>query len=158
MRRGSHRLHDTNTRPSTTRRCSLTQTMPSRSFACARRRLSSRLDSIKKTACGDGHSHCLLCGVSFGPQGVSAVLCVQCKNVGGLPRVSASWRALAQLLWVFLWQRAVPLRCLFASLQHICSKCGVYSNSRTCPLWLCRICQEQQEVRGRRDTIMEGER
>lgn len=47
------------------------------------RRLSSHLDNIKKTACGDGHSHCLLCGVSFGPQGVTAVLCVQCKKVGG---------------------------------------------------------------------------
>lgn len=52
-------------------------------FARPRRRLSSRLDTIKKTACGDGHSHCLLCGASFGPQGVTAVLCVQCKNVGG---------------------------------------------------------------------------
>lgn len=63
----------------------VTQTLhlPSRPFACARRRLSSRLDNIKKTACGDGHSHCLLCGASFGPQGVTAVLCVQCKNVGG---------------------------------------------------------------------------
>ncbi|CAG05309.1 unnamed protein product [Tetraodon nigroviridis] len=68
-------------------------------------RLSSRLDNIRKTACGDGHSRCLLCGVSFAPQGVTAVLCVQCKN-------------------------------------HICSKCGVFSNSRTCPMWLCRICQE----------------
>lgn len=56
----------------------------SRPFACPRRRLSSRLDNIKKTACGDGHSHCLLCGASFGPQGVTAVLCVQCNNVGGL--------------------------------------------------------------------------
>uniref|UniRef100_A0A674MQI5 Rabphilin 3A homolog (mouse), b n=2 Tax=Takifugu rubripes TaxID=31033 RepID=A0A674MQI5_TAKRU len=75
-------------------------------------RLSSRLDTIKKTACGDGHSHCLLCGASFGPQGVTAVLCVQCKN-------------------------------------HICSKCGIYSNSRTSPVWLCRICQEQQEIQKR---------
>uniref|UniRef100_A0A671UIB4 Rabphilin 3A homolog (mouse), b n=1 Tax=Sparus aurata TaxID=8175 RepID=A0A671UIB4_SPAAU len=40
-------------------------------------RLSSRLDNIKKTACGDGRSHCLLCGATFGPQGVTAVLCVQ---------------------------------------------------------------------------------
>uniref|UniRef100_A0A8C4EXP9 C2 domain-containing protein n=1 Tax=Dicentrarchus labrax TaxID=13489 RepID=A0A8C4EXP9_DICLA len=31
----------------------------------------------------DGQSHCLLCGASFGPQGVTAVLCVQCKKVGG---------------------------------------------------------------------------
>lgn len=47
------------------------------------RRLSSRLDNIKKTVCGDGQSHCLLCGASFGPQGVTAVLCVQCKKVAG---------------------------------------------------------------------------
>uniref|UniRef100_A0A8D3AEC1 Rabphilin 3A homolog (mouse), b n=1 Tax=Scophthalmus maximus TaxID=52904 RepID=A0A8D3AEC1_SCOMX len=46
-------------------------------------RLSSRLDNIKKTVCGDGQSHCLLCGASFGPQGVTAVLCVQCKKVAG---------------------------------------------------------------------------
>ncbi len=52
-------------------------------FACVLRRLSSRLDNIRKTACGDGQSHCLLCGASFGPQGVTAVLCVQCKKVGG---------------------------------------------------------------------------
>ncbi|XP_071322628.1 rabphilin-3A isoform X2 [Trachinotus anak] len=43
-------------------------------------RLSSRLDNIKKTACGDGQAHCLLCGAAFGPQGVTAVLCVQCKK------------------------------------------------------------------------------
>uniref|UniRef100_A0A8C6KXS8 Rabphilin 3A homolog n=1 Tax=Nothobranchius furzeri TaxID=105023 RepID=A0A8C6KXS8_NOTFU len=72
-------------------------------------RLSSRLDNIKKTACGDGQSHCLLCAASFGPQGVTAVLCVQCKH-------------------------------------HMCSKCGIWNNSRTCPMWLCRICNEQQEV------------
>lgn len=52
-------------------------------FACVLRRLSSRLDSIKRTACGDGQSHCLLCGASFAAQGVTAVLCVQCKKVGG---------------------------------------------------------------------------
>uniref|UniRef100_A0A673CPD3 RabBD domain-containing protein n=1 Tax=Sphaeramia orbicularis TaxID=375764 RepID=A0A673CPD3_9TELE len=46
-------------------------------------RLSTRLDNIKKTACGDGQSHCLLCGASFGPQGVTAVLCVQCNKVSG---------------------------------------------------------------------------
>uniref|UniRef100_A0AAQ6AE07 C2 domain-containing protein n=1 Tax=Amphiprion ocellaris TaxID=80972 RepID=A0AAQ6AE07_AMPOC len=40
-----------------------------------------RLDNIKKTACGDGQSRCLLCGEAFGPQGVTAVLCVQCKKV-----------------------------------------------------------------------------
>ncbi|KAM8743154.1 rabphilin-3A [Acanthopagrus schlegelii] len=75
-------------------------------------RLSSRLDNIKKTACGDGRSHCLLCGATFGPQGVTAVLCVQCQ-------------------------------------KHICSKCGLRSDSRTCPAWLCRICNEQQEVQKR---------
>ncbi|XP_041816270.1 double C2-like domain-containing protein beta [Chelmon rostratus] len=75
-------------------------------------RLSSRLDSIKRTACGDGQSHCLLCGASFAAQGVTAVLCVQCK-------------------------------------KHMCSKCGIWSNSRTCPVWLCRICNEHQEVQKR---------
>ncbi|KAA8584276.1 hypothetical protein FQN60_008061 [Etheostoma spectabile] len=64
-------------------------------------RLSSRLHNIKKTACGNGQSHCLLCGASFGPQG------------------------------------------------HMCSKCGILSNSRTSPMWLCRICNEQQEVQKR---------
>ncbi|XP_005946379.1 rabphilin-3A isoform X1 [Haplochromis burtoni] len=75
-------------------------------------RLSSRLDNIKKTACGDGEMHCLLCGASFGPQGVTAVLCVQCK-------------------------------------KHMCTKCGISSNSRTCPVWLCQICNEQIEVQKR---------
>ncbi|KAF3849230.1 hypothetical protein F7725_015727 [Dissostichus mawsoni] len=75
-------------------------------------RLSSRLDNIKKTACGDGQSHCLLCGASFGPQGVTAVLCVQCN-------------------------------------KHMCSKCGIFSNGRTSPTWLCRICNEQKEVQKR---------
>ncbi|XP_034403106.1 LOW QUALITY PROTEIN: rabphilin-3A [Cyclopterus lumpus] len=75
-------------------------------------RLSSRLKNIERTACGDGRSHCLLCGTSFGPQGVTAVLCVQCN-------------------------------------KHMCSKCGIRSNSRTSPVWLCRICNEQQEVQKR---------
>ncbi|XP_030006284.1 rabphilin-3A isoform X2 [Sphaeramia orbicularis] len=75
-------------------------------------RLSTRLDNIKKTACGDGQSHCLLCGASFGPQGVTAVLCVQCN-------------------------------------KRMCSKCGIWSNSRACPVWLCRICNEHQEVQKR---------
>uniref|UniRef100_I3KDQ8 Rabphilin 3A n=1 Tax=Oreochromis niloticus TaxID=8128 RepID=I3KDQ8_ORENI len=75
-------------------------------------RLSSRLDNIKKTACGDGELRCLLCGASFGPQGVTAVLCVQCK-------------------------------------KHMCTKCGISSNSRTCPVWLCQICNEQLEVQKR---------
>uniref|UniRef100_A0A4W6DEL8 C2 domain-containing protein n=1 Tax=Lates calcarifer TaxID=8187 RepID=A0A4W6DEL8_LATCA len=72
-----------------------------------------RLDNIKKTACGDGQSHCLLCGASFGPQGVTAVLCVHCKNVG------------------------------------VCVKCGIMSNSRSSPVWLCRICSEHQEMHKR---------
>ncbi|XP_030598812.1 double C2-like domain-containing protein beta [Archocentrus centrarchus] len=75
-------------------------------------RLSSRLDNIKKTACGDGESRCLLCGASFGPQGVTAVLCVQCN-------------------------------------KHMCTKCGIWSNSRTCPMWLCRLCNEQLEIQKR---------
>ncbi|CAJ1070060.1 rabphilin-3A isoform X2 [Xyrichtys novacula] len=75
-------------------------------------RLSSRLDDIKKTARGDGQSECLLCGASFGLQGVTAVLCVQCKN-------------------------------------HMCSKCGIFSNSRSSPVWLCRICNEHLEVQKR---------
>ncbi|XP_033979241.1 rabphilin-3A [Trematomus bernacchii] len=61
-------------------------------------RLSSRLDNIKKTACGDGQSHCLLCGASFGPQGVTAVLCVQCNKhmcskcgIFSNGRTSATW-------------------------------------------------------------------
>lgn len=52
-------------------------------FSLVCRRLSSRLDNIKRTACGDGRSHCLLCGASFGPQGVTAVLCVHCNKAGG---------------------------------------------------------------------------
>ncbi|RVE66180.1 hypothetical protein OJAV_G00124160 [Oryzias javanicus] len=75
-------------------------------------RLSNRLDSIKKTACGDGQSHCLLCGASFGLQAVAAVLCAQCK-------------------------------------KHICSKCGIWINSRPSPMWLCQICKEQQEIQKR---------
>ncbi|XP_049460422.1 rabphilin-3A [Epinephelus fuscoguttatus] len=75
-------------------------------------RLTSRLDNIKKTACGDGQSRCLLCGTAFGPQGATAVLCVQCN-------------------------------------KHMCSKCGIWSNSRTSPIWLCRICNEQIEVQKR---------
>ncbi|KAM7368633.1 hypothetical protein PAMP_012953 [Pampus punctatissimus] len=74
------------------------------------KRLSSRLDNMKRTACGDGQSHCLLCGSPFGPQGVTAVLCVQCK-------------------------------------KHMCSKCGISNTSRI--MWLCRICNEQQEIQKR---------
>ncbi|XP_072310411.1 rabphilin-3A isoform X2 [Eucyclogobius newberryi] len=75
-------------------------------------RLSTRLDNIKKTACGDGQSLCLICGAGFGPQGVTAVLCAHCN-------------------------------------KHMCSKCGIYSNSRDGPMWLCRICNEHQEVQKR---------
>ncbi|MED6271001.1 hypothetical protein CHARACLAT_015983, partial [Characodon lateralis] len=75
-------------------------------------RMSSRLDIIKKTACGDGQSHCLLCGASFGAQRVTAVLCAKCK-------------------------------------KHMCSKCGIWIDSRTCPMWLCQICNEQEEVQKR---------
>lgn len=173
---------------------------PSRACACARRRLSSRLDDIKKTACGDGHSHCLLCGAAFGPQGLAPVLCVHCKNVGGLlpPRShreglrGAPQRSLHHRVEVSCGNERPALRahvcfrdftyhvvlqgaqrrrrcslerktgcglctchrglcaltCLFASWQNICSKCGIHSNSRACPVWLCSICQEQQEVRG----------
>lgn len=41
-------------------------------------------------------------------------------------------------------------------IQHICSKCGIWSNSRQCPVWLCRICNEQQEVRERKDEEQRG--
>ncbi|CAL8318304.1 unnamed protein product [Lota lota] len=75
-------------------------------------RLSTRLDDIRRTACGDGQSRCLLCGESFGPQGVSPVLCVQCR-------------------------------------KNMCSKCGICSHSRSCPMWLCRLCSEQQEIQKR---------
>nr|XP_057912622.1 rabphilin-3A isoform X1 [Doryrhamphus excisus]XP_057912623.1 rabphilin-3A isoform X1 [Doryrhamphus excisus]XP_057912627.1 rabphilin-3A isoform X1 [Doryrhamphus excisus] len=43
-------------------------------------RLSSRLDDIRRTACGDGHSRCFLCSSSFGTPGVTAVLCVHCTK------------------------------------------------------------------------------
>uniref|UniRef100_A0A4W5KKC1 Rabphilin 3A homolog (mouse), b n=1 Tax=Hucho hucho TaxID=62062 RepID=A0A4W5KKC1_9TELE len=44
-------------------------------------RFATRLDSMKKTACGDGQSRCLLCGETFGQQGVNSVLCSHCKKV-----------------------------------------------------------------------------
>ncbi|KAK0154352.1 Rabphilin-3A [Merluccius polli] len=75
-------------------------------------RLSTRLDDIRRTACGDGQSRCLLCGEAFGPQGVSPVLCVQCR-------------------------------------KNMCSRCGICSHSQPCPVWLCRICSEQQEIQKR---------
>uniref|UniRef100_A0A674AJQ6 Rabphilin-3A-like n=1 Tax=Salmo trutta TaxID=8032 RepID=A0A674AJQ6_SALTR len=43
-------------------------------------RFATRLDSMKKTACGDGQSRCLLCGETFGQQGVNSVLCSHCKK------------------------------------------------------------------------------
>ncbi|KAF5906864.1 rabphilin-3A-like isoform X1, partial [Clarias magur] len=72
-------------------------------------RLVNRLDTIKRTACGDGHSQCLLCGQQFGMTGVSTVMCEECK-------------------------------------KHICTKCGIRSNSRSCPAWLCKICSEHKEM------------
>ncbi|KAL6096480.1 rph3a [Pungitius sinensis] len=33
--------------------------------------------------------------------------------------------------------------------KHMCSQCGINSSSRTSPVWLCRICNEQQEVQKR---------
>ncbi|XP_058267219.1 rabphilin-3A isoform X2 [Hemibagrus wyckioides] len=73
-------------------------------------RLVNRLDTIKRTACGDGHSQCLLCGQQLGVMGVNTAMCDECK-------------------------------------KHICSKCGIYSsNSRSCPVWLCKICSEHKEM------------
>ncbi|KAJ8286269.1 hypothetical protein GJAV_G00036480 [Gymnothorax javanicus] len=46
----------------------------------SRRRLVTRLDTIKKTVCGDGVSRCLVCGEQFGGPGVSAVVCEDCKK------------------------------------------------------------------------------
>eukprot|EP00063_Salmo_salar_P065080 XP_014039915.1 PREDICTED: rabphilin-3A-like isoform X1 [Salmo salar] len=43
-------------------------------------RFATRLDSMKKMACGDGQSRCLLCGETFGQQGVTSVLCSHCKK------------------------------------------------------------------------------
>ncbi|KAL1266112.1 hypothetical protein QQF64_001787, partial [Cirrhinus molitorella] len=43
-------------------------------------RLVNRLDSMKRTACGDGYTRCLLCGQQFGLAGVSAVVCAECKK------------------------------------------------------------------------------
>ncbi|XP_055063478.2 rabphilin-3A isoform X1 [Misgurnus anguillicaudatus] len=43
-------------------------------------RLVNRLDSMKRTACGDGYTACLLCGQQFGLSGVSAVVCADCKK------------------------------------------------------------------------------
>ncbi|KAL2079561.1 hypothetical protein ACEWY4_025305 [Coilia grayii] len=43
-------------------------------------RLVNRLDDMKKTACGDGVSRCLLCGQQLGVPGVSCVVCEDCKK------------------------------------------------------------------------------
>uniref|UniRef100_A0A672SLX1 Rabphilin-3A-like n=1 Tax=Sinocyclocheilus grahami TaxID=75366 RepID=A0A672SLX1_SINGR len=43
-------------------------------------RLVNHLDSMKRTACGDGDLRCLLCGQQFGLAGVSAVVCAECKK------------------------------------------------------------------------------
>uniref|UniRef100_A0A7N8XX64 RabBD domain-containing protein n=1 Tax=Mastacembelus armatus TaxID=205130 RepID=A0A7N8XX64_9TELE len=43
-------------------------------------RLINRLDDMKKTACGDGVSRCLLCGEQLGSPGVSSVVCEDCKK------------------------------------------------------------------------------
>ncbi|KAK3521846.1 hypothetical protein QTP70_018579 [Hemibagrus guttatus] len=72
-------------------------------------RLVNRLDTIKRTACGDGHSQCLLCGQQLGVMGINTVMCDECK-------------------------------------KHICTKCGIRSNSRSCPVWLCKICSEHKEM------------
>ncbi|MCI4392535.1 hypothetical protein PGIGA_G00147040 [Pangasianodon gigas] len=44
------------------------------------RRLMSRLDNLKKTVCGDGMSHCLLCGEQLCALGVQSVVCEDCKK------------------------------------------------------------------------------
>ncbi|XP_051765003.1 rabphilin-3A isoform X3 [Ctenopharyngodon idella] len=61
-------------------------------------RLVNRLDSMKRTACGDGYSRCLLCGQQFGLTGVSAVVCAECKKnmctkcgVQSISRSSPKW-------------------------------------------------------------------
>ncbi|KAL0979400.1 hypothetical protein UPYG_G00184570 [Umbra pygmaea] len=43
-------------------------------------RLVNRLDDMKKTVCGDGVNRCLLCGEQLGGQGVSSVVCEDCKK------------------------------------------------------------------------------
>lgn len=45
------------------------------------RLLMNRLDNLKKTVCGDGVSHCLLCGEQFSALGIQAVVCEDCKKV-----------------------------------------------------------------------------
>uniref|UniRef100_A0A3P8WFR2 RabBD domain-containing protein n=1 Tax=Cynoglossus semilaevis TaxID=244447 RepID=A0A3P8WFR2_CYNSE len=43
-------------------------------------RLINHLDDMKKTACGDGVSRCLLCGEQLNLHGVSAVVCEDYVN------------------------------------------------------------------------------
>uniref|UniRef100_A0A3P8VHY9 RabBD domain-containing protein n=1 Tax=Cynoglossus semilaevis TaxID=244447 RepID=A0A3P8VHY9_CYNSE len=43
-------------------------------------RLINHLDDMKKTACGDGVSRCLLCGEQLNLHGISAVVCEDCKK------------------------------------------------------------------------------
>ncbi|XP_026888077.2 rabphilin-3A isoform X2 [Electrophorus electricus] len=43
-------------------------------------RLVRRLDGMRRTARGDGHSRCLICGQRFGLAGVSSVTCQECKK------------------------------------------------------------------------------
>ncbi|XP_046698125.1 rabphilin-3A isoform X1 [Silurus meridionalis] len=43
-------------------------------------RLMNRLDSMKKTVCGNGVSHCLLCGEQLSALGVQSVVCEDCKK------------------------------------------------------------------------------
>lgn len=113
---------------------------PSRACACARRRLSSRLDDIKKTACGDGHSHCLLCGAAFGLQGLAPVLCVHCRNVGGLLPPRSHREGLRGAL-----QR---------SLHHrVEVSCGNERSVRMCVLVISRITLCSLELRGDADAL-----
>ncbi|XP_066545543.1 rabphilin-3A [Amia ocellicauda] len=72
-------------------------------------RLVNRLDDMRKTACGDGVSRCVLCGEQLGMLAAASVVCEDCK-------------------------------------KHVCTKCGVESNSRPRSVWLCKICSEQREV------------
>ncbi|KAK1800816.1 hypothetical protein P4O66_005999, partial [Electrophorus voltai] len=43
-------------------------------------RLVRRLDGMRRTARGDGHSRCLICSQRFGLAGVSSVTCQECKK------------------------------------------------------------------------------
>nr|XP_015221628.1 PREDICTED: rabphilin-3A isoform X2 [Lepisosteus oculatus] len=43
-------------------------------------RLVTRLDDMRKNACGDGMSRCVLCGEQLGVDGVASVVCEDCKK------------------------------------------------------------------------------